>query len=98
MSMGQSGLFCLVKTIEDAEDASENLLPILIFNDSISVFKLEENTIIDNDLSVTTICKCKKPVFTLAKKILNWEPKCELKDGLLKTIEFIKKILNYIFI
>ncbi len=58
----------LKKTIQDAEDASENLLPILIFNDSISVFKLEENTIIDNDLSVITVCKCKKPVFTLAKK------------------------------
>jgi GLPGLI family protein len=58
----------LKKTIQDAEDASENLLPILIFNDSISVFKLEENTIIDNDLSVITVCKCKKPVFTLANK------------------------------
>lgn len=58
----------LKKTIQEAEEASENLLPILIFNDSISVFKLEENTIIDNDLSVITVCKCKKPVFTLAKK------------------------------
>lgn len=32
----------------------------------------------------------RKPDITLAKQILDWEPKYELKDGLLKTIEFIK--------
>lgn len=32
----------------------------------------------------------RKPDISLAKKLLNWEPKVELKEGLLKTIEFIK--------
>ena len=32
----------------------------------------------------------RKPDIGLAKKLLNWEPKVELKEGLLKTIEFIK--------
>ena len=29
----------------------------------------------------------------LAKKILNWEPKVELKDGLIKTIDWFKNNL-----
>lgn len=61
----------LRKTIQEAEDASENLHPILIFNDSISVFKLEDNSIIDNDLSTSIVCNCKKPLYTIAKKNIN---------------------------
>ena len=34
----------------------------------------------------------RKPDITLAKKILNWEPKIDLKTGLIKTIEYIKNI------
>ena len=37
--------------------------------------------------------KQRKPSVQLAKDILNWEPKVELKDGLLKTIEWFKKQL-----
>ena len=36
----------------------------------------------------------RKPNIELAKKILNWEPKIELKEGLLKTISWFKKNLN----
>ena len=32
----------------------------------------------------------RKPDITLAKKLLNWEPKVDIVNGLLKTIEFIK--------
>ncbi len=60
----------LKKTIQDAENAAENLKPILIFNDSISVFKLDENAIIENEVAVSNVCKCKKPLFTLAKKAI----------------------------
>ena len=34
--------------------------------------------------------KQRKPSIELAKKILNWEPKIELKEGLMKTIEWFK--------
>mgnify|MGYP001198070919 FL=1 len=34
--------------------------------------------------------KQRKPSISLAKKILNWEPKIELNEGLLKTIEWFK--------
>ena len=38
------------------------------------------------------------PDITLAKKILNWEPKVSLEDGLEKTIEyFIEKLKGKIF-
>lgn len=38
--------------------------------------------------------KQRKPSIQLAKDLLNWEPKIELKDGLLKTIDWFKKNLS----
>ena len=38
--------------------------------------------------------KQRKPSILLAKDLLNWEPKIELKDGLLKTIDWFKKNLE----
>ena len=38
--------------------------------------------------------KQRKPSIELAKKILNWEPKIELKEGLLKTIDWFEKNLK----
>ncbi len=35
--------------------------------------------------------KQRKPSIKLAKKVLNWEPKTELKDGLLKTIDWFRR-------
>ena len=37
--------------------------------------------------------KQRKPSINLAKEILDWEPKIELKEGLLKTIDWFKKNL-----
>ncbi len=37
--------------------------------------------------------KQRKPSISLAKETLNWEPKIELKDGLINTIEWFKKNL-----
>ena len=37
--------------------------------------------------------KQRKPDIFLAKKILNWEPKIEIKEGLVKTIEWFRKNL-----
>lgn len=36
--------------------------------------------------------KKRKPDISLAKKLLNWEPKIQLSDGLEKTISYFKKI------
>jgi UDP-glucuronate decarboxylase len=36
----------------------------------------------------------RKPVIDLAKKELDWEPKILLRDGLLRTIEYFKRVVN----
>lgn len=38
----------------------------------------------------------RKPDISLAKKMLDWEPKVSLKEGLLKTIEYFSKVLQKI--
>lgn len=38
--------------------------------------------------------KQRKPDITLAKEILNWEPQIQLRDGLMKTINYFDKILK----
>lgn len=38
--------------------------------------------------------KQRKPDISLAKKELDWEPKIELEDGLIKTIEYFRKIVS----
>ncbi len=35
----------------------------------------------------------RKPDITLAKKVLNWEPKINLEEGLIKTIEYFKSVI-----
>ena len=35
----------------------------------------------------------REPNISLAKRILNWEPQIQLKEGLLKTIEYFDKII-----
>jgi UDP-glucuronate decarboxylase len=37
--------------------------------------------------------KQRRPDLTLAKQVLGWEPKTQPKDGLLKTIEYFKKVI-----
>ena len=37
--------------------------------------------------------KQRKPSIILAKEVLNWEPKIELKEGLIKTIKWFKSNL-----
>ena len=37
--------------------------------------------------------KQRKPSIKLAKEIIGWEPRIELKEGLIKTIEWFKKNL-----
>jgi UDP-glucuronate decarboxylase len=36
----------------------------------------------------------RQPIIDLARKELDWEPKVQLKDGLSKTIEYFKKVIN----
>jgi UDP-glucuronate decarboxylase len=35
----------------------------------------------------------RQPNIDLARKVLNWEPKVELEEGLIHTIEYFKKII-----
>ena len=37
--------------------------------------------------------KQRQPDITLARKVLDWEPRIKLEDGLVKTIEYFKKII-----
>ena len=37
--------------------------------------------------------KQRKPDITKAKELLNWEPKVDLKEGLIKTIDYYKSLL-----
>jgi UDP-glucuronate decarboxylase len=37
--------------------------------------------------------KQRRPDITLAKKMLNWEPKINLEQGLVKTIDYFRKIV-----
>lgn len=37
--------------------------------------------------------KQRQPDITLARKVLDWEPKIKLEDGLVKTIDYFKKII-----
>lgn len=39
--------------------------------------------------------KIRKPDITMAKKILDWTPKVELKKGIIKTINYYKKLNNF---
>ena len=36
----------------------------------------------------------RKPIIDLAKQELDWEPKVQLEDGLVKTIEYFKGMVN----
>jgi len=38
--------------------------------------------------------KKRKPDISLAKRVLDWEPKVKMRDGLLKTIDYFKQELN----
>ncbi len=38
--------------------------------------------------------KQRKPDISLAKEKLGWEPKIQLRDGLIKTIEYFDRILK----
>jgi UDP-glucuronate decarboxylase len=38
--------------------------------------------------------KQRNPNIQLAKKVLKWEPEIDLEDGLIKTVNYFRKILN----
>ena len=89
----------LIKTM-----ASDYHLPINIGNPT-------ENTIIDVIEIIKTLVDCdgkiiyqklpendpkvRRPNIELAKKILNWNPKISLKEGLIKTINYCDKLYNF---
>jgi UDP-glucuronate decarboxylase len=36
----------------------------------------------------------RQPDITLAKRLLTWQPKIELSEGLIKTIEYFSKVIE----
>ena len=56
---------------------------IIPFNSKIKYYDLPEND-----------PKIRKPDITRAKNLLNWEPKINLKEGLVKTIKYFREIDN----
>ena len=75
----------------------------------INIGNPEENTIIELAEKIIRLTKSKSkivfcplpdddplrrcPDINLAKKVLNWEPKIQLEEGLLKTIDYFKSVL-----
>jgi len=39
--------------------------------------------------------KRRQPDISIANKVLNWKPKVQIKEGLIETISYFRKILNY---
>ena len=68
----------------------------MTINDLVNVLKkliYSKSKIIYKDLPIDDP-KQRKPDISLAKKILNWEPKTNLEEGLKKTISYFKHLKN----
>jgi UDP-glucuronate decarboxylase len=52
-----------------------------------------KSKIVHKDLPINDP-KQRKPDISLAKEKLNWEPKIRLEEGLVKTIEYFRKVIN----
>lgn len=105
----QTRSFCYVDDLIDGMinfmNSDKSIIgPINIGNpEEISILKLSQ-TIIELTGSNSKIIfkdlpqddpQNRKPDITLAKRVLNWSPKIELKEGLKKTIEYFKNAKYY---
>ena len=72
---------------------NENEFSVLNLANNILNITSSSSKIIFKDLPIDDP-KQRKPDVSYAKKIISWNPKIELKDGLLKTIEYFENILK----
>ena len=72
---------------------NENEFSVLTLARNIINITSSSSKIIFKDLPLDDP-KQRKPDVSYAKKIISWNPKIELKDGLLKTIEYFENILK----
>ena len=72
---------------------NENEFSVLNLANNILGITGSSSKIIFKDLPLDDP-KQRKPDVSYAKKIISWNPKIELKDGLLKTIEYFENILK----
>jgi UDP-glucuronate decarboxylase len=72
---------------------NENEFSVLNLANNILGITGSSSKIIFKDLPIDDP-KQRKPDVSYAKKIISWNPKIELKDGLLKTIEYFENILK----
>jgi nucleoside-diphosphate-sugar epimerase len=68
-----------------------NELSVIDIANSIKKMTNSSSEIIFEDLPLDDP-KLRKPDISKAKKLLNWEPRISLEDGLLKTIEYFKSL------
>ena len=99
----QTRSFCYVDDLLDGMMAlmdSDYIYPVNIGNPGEYTIKQLAETIIELTNSKSKLVykdlpkddpTRRKPDISLAKEKLNWEPKIDLKEGLLKTIEYFKK-------
>lgn len=71
---------------------NENEITILEFAKLIKKLAKSQSEIIFSEPLPTDDPKKRRPNITKAKKILGWEPKTPLQEGLLKTIKYFKNI------
>jgi UDP-glucuronate decarboxylase len=72
---------------------NENEFSVLTLARNILNITSSSSKIIFKDLPLDDP-KQRKPDVSYAKKIISWNPKIELKDGLPKTIEYFENILK----
>ena len=87
----------LIKLMSSKETGPINLgnpneFSILDLAKNIIQITNSKSNIITKDLPMDDP-KLRRPDITLAKNKLNWEPKIELRQGLLKTIEYFDKLI-----
>jgi len=107
-SGNQTRSFCfvddLIEAMKNVMDTDMNFTgPINLGNtEECTIFELAEK-IIELTKSSSKIIFCKlpqddpirrKPDISLAKEIINWEPKISLETGLIKTINYFKRMCN----
>lgn len=107
-SGNQTRSFCfvddLIEAMKNVMDTGMNFTgPINLGNtEECTIFELAEK-IIELTKSSSKIIFCKlplddpirrKPDISLAKEIINWEPKISLETGLIKTINYFKRMCN----
>lgn len=71
------------------------LIPNLLDSSLMSlIYSIESSSQIEHLPAMEDDPQKRKPDISLAKRVLHWEPKVKMTDGLIKTVEFFKSELS----